>query len=97
MAVCKIKFQHVIDAPIVDRVYYEEVDDNVAMSLSLAVDLGPLTYEQDINKLLDVQDESLDRDQDSNYNEDDDGGDWETYSKTEVKSEKYVSEDNSSE
>jgi hypothetical protein len=60
MAVCKIKAQHMIDAPIVDSVYQEEVDDSAAMSMSLLVDLGPLTYEQDINELLDIQEEALD-------------------------------------
>jgi hypothetical protein len=52
----------VIDAPIVNRAYQEEVDDNAAMSISLVVDLDPLTHEKGINELLDVREEALDRD-----------------------------------
>jgi hypothetical protein len=60
MAVCKIKTRHVIDVPIVDRAYQEEVDNSTtAMCISLVVDLGPLTYEQGINELLNVQEETL--------------------------------------
>jgi hypothetical protein len=66
MVVCKIKARHVIDTSIVDRDYQEEVDDSVEMSTSFVVDLGPLTYEQGINELLDVQEEASDRDRDSN-------------------------------
>jgi hypothetical protein len=36
------------------------------MSISLIVDLGPLTHGKGINELLDVRDEALNRDQDSN-------------------------------
>jgi hypothetical protein len=45
MVVCKIKARHAIDASIVDRAYQEEVDDSTIMSISLVVDLGPLTHE----------------------------------------------------
>jgi hypothetical protein len=66
------------------------------MSISLVVDLGPLTHEEGINELLDIREEALDRDQDSNYSENDDRSDWETDSEIEVKSDEYISEDNSS-
>jgi hypothetical protein len=45
MAICKIKARHMIDASIVDKAYQEEVDDNAVMSISLVVDLSPLTHE----------------------------------------------------
>jgi hypothetical protein len=94
MAVCKTKAQHVIDASIVDRAYQEDIDDRTAMSISLVVDLGPLTY---INDLLDVREEVLDRNQDSNDIDSDSGGDWETDSEMEVDSDKYNSKHDSSE
>jgi hypothetical protein len=56
-----------------------------------------LTHEEDMYELLDVREEALDRDQDSNYNEDDDKSDWGIDSETEVDSEEYILEDDSSE
>jgi hypothetical protein len=98
MAVYKTKTRHVIDALIVDRAYIEkEVDDNAAMSISLAVVLGPLAHGEGINALLDVREEALGRDQESNRNEDNDESDWVTDSKTKVNFEEYFSEDYSSE
>jgi hypothetical protein len=47
------------------------------MSISLVVDLDPLTHEHCINELLDVREEALHWDQDSNNSDDDDGGDSE--------------------
>jgi hypothetical protein len=55
IAVCKTKARYVIDAPIVDKAYDENVNDSAAVSISLVVDLDPLTHEQGINDLLDVQ------------------------------------------
>jgi hypothetical protein len=39
------------------------------------VNLGPLTHEQGINDLLDLREEALDRNQDSNDIDSDGGGD----------------------
>jgi hypothetical protein len=77
----------VIDASIVDRSYQEEVSDSAAMSISLVVDLGPLTHEQGINELLDVREEETDTALVSNSSEGDDGRDWEMDNKTENDSE----------
>jgi hypothetical protein len=97
MAVCKIKARYVIDAPIVDRAYQEDVDNSAAMSISLVVNLGPLTHEQGINNLLDVREEALDQNQDSNDIDSDSGGNWEIDSETEVDFDEYSSEHSSSE
>jgi hypothetical protein len=97
MAVYKTKARHVIDAPIVDRAYQEDVDDSAAMSISLVVDLGPLTHEQSINDLLDVREKALDCNQDINDIDSDGGGDWKTDSETEIDSDEYSSEHDSSE
>jgi hypothetical protein len=56
----------VIDAPIVDMACQENVDDSAIVSISLVVNLGPLTHEQGINDLLDVREEALDWNQPTN-------------------------------
>jgi hypothetical protein len=66
MAVCKTKVRHVIDAPIVDWAYQEDVDESTAVNISLVVDFGLLTHEQGMNNLLDVLEEALDWNQESN-------------------------------
>jgi hypothetical protein len=50
MVVCKIKARQMIDTPIVDRPYQEEVENSAVVRISLVVDFGPLTHEQDINE-----------------------------------------------
>jgi hypothetical protein len=96
MAVCKTKARHVIDAPIVDLAYQEEVDDSTALSISLVVDLGPLTHEEGINDLLDVPEEEVDFNQESNDFESAGGSERETESETEVEPDEGNSEPESS-
>jgi hypothetical protein len=68
------------------------------MSISLVVNLGPLTHEQSTNELLDVQDKVLRQEiQDSNNSDNDDRGDWEIDFEIEVESDEYNSEHDSSE
>jgi hypothetical protein len=95
--VLKIKARHVIDAPIVDWAYQEDVDDSAASSISLVVGLGPLTHEQGINDLLDVHEEALDWNQESNDINSDGGSDWEIDSETKLESYEYNLEPDSSE
>jgi hypothetical protein len=95
--VCKINAWHVIDAPIIGKVYQEDVDDSAAVSISLVVDLSPLMHEQGINNLLDFWEEALDWNQDSNDINSDGGSEWETDSETKVKFDEYNSEHDSNE
>jgi hypothetical protein len=86
----------VIDALPVDWAYQEDVGDSMAVSIALVVDLGPLTHKQGINDLLDVNEEALDWNHESNNIDNDGDGDWKTDSETELESDKYISEPDSS-
>jgi hypothetical protein len=87
----------VIDAPIINWAHQEDVDDNAAVSISLVVDLGPLTHEQGKNDLLDLREEVLNWNQKSNDFDSDGGSDWETNFESKVEFDEYNSELDSSE
>jgi hypothetical protein len=92
MALFKIKPQHVIDAPIIERAYQEEVSGNATISISLVVDLGTLAHEQGIHEFLDVQKEESKSDRASSSSDDDEVSDWETDFETEEDFDENVQE-----
>jgi hypothetical protein len=67
------------------------------VSISLVVDLGPLTHEQGINDLLGVNENVLDWNCESDDIDSHGDSDWETNSETELESDEYISESDSSE
>jgi hypothetical protein len=74
MSVYKTKARHLIDAPIDDRAYQEDVPDSARVNISLFVDLGTLRYEQGLNNLLYVREAETDTGADSNSSRDDGEG-----------------------
>jgi hypothetical protein len=96
--ICKTKAHHIMDAPVVDKAYREEVDGTNELIISLVVDLGNLKHESSMNKLLNDQDEAQIGDENSPTNEDEDEneGEWDTNSDTSIDEEEYILENDSS-